>query len=83
MNQLLIFLFSKLPILNWVDGYKTKIGDTLAKLSVILLALQQGLLEWGIQIPLLDKSYAWVTLLIGFLAKWIGEAHAAAKEANK
>lgn len=82
MNFILELLFERLPILKQLNGSKRKIGEFLQQLSALLILVQSGLLEYGVSIPLLDKSIAWIGLLLGFLVRFLGELHAKAKDAK-
>lgn len=70
--KMLMFVFSKLPLLKKLDGYKRMIGDALIVVTAALAALQE-----------LRPELTWiasVTAILGLIVKAIGEAHAKAKE---
>ena len=75
MNNILIFLFSKLPVLKLLDGYKTIIGRVLLLAAVVLPATQAAFpqLVW------LGQVNDYVLMVAAWLGIEIGNAHKNAK----
>ena len=77
MNSALNFVFSKVPILRALDGYKRKAGNVLIVAALTLAALHQGLAQ---QFPALDITYLnHLIAYVGVALRVIGDAHAQAK----
>jgi hypothetical protein len=70
------WIFTKIPLLSLLDGYKTKIGELLAFLS----ALDLLLLHYFPTLPYVNQIDGWVVLLSGLAVRYLGIAHADAKE---
>lgn len=65
------FVFEKLPIIKWFDGYKTMIGEIALQLTAILVVVQGYFPE-----------AAWIApavAVLGVVAKLCGVAHAKVK----
>jgi hypothetical protein len=76
MNKLLLFAFSKLPILNLLDGHKRLISRIVLLLGALLPVLQ---VQFP-QLPILGELNSYVLLVAGWLGLEVGVAHAKAKD---
>ena len=75
MNNILMFLFSKVPVLNWLDGYKSIISRVVILLGALLPVLQAQFP----QLTFLHQLNSYVLLVAGWLGLEIGIAHKNAK----
>lgn len=76
MNKLLLFVFSKLPILSLLDGHKRTISRIVLLLGALLPVLQQHFP----QVHVLGELNSYVLLVAGWLGLELGNAHAKAKD---
>jgi len=76
IDKIILFVFSKTPIVKWASGYKRSIGNALQVVGGILALLTVNFPE----IPHLDQAIAFTTLVSGYFIKLFGDMHADAKD---
>ena len=79
-NRVVRWVLEDSPLIGWVNGYKTIIGNTLTVASLVVLGIQQGLLQTGIcpaweYCGFIDGGYAVIGFLLGLLTRYVGKAH--------
>lgn len=81
IDTILRILFEKIPVLNWFNGRKEKIGAWLIVLAVTLEGFRQVM---GVQFPEIDLALGNLSLEqliagLGVVASYVGARHQAAK----
>lgn len=75
LDKITLYVFSKMPVIKFLDGYKRQIGNALLLLAGLVSLLKLYFPE----IPHLDQVDAGVIAAIALFSRLFGDIHADAK----
>lgn len=78
IEPLVVLLFERTPILNWLNGKKRLIGTGM----VVIGALIEGAKHAFPELALVGQVNSYYVLLAGILTKVLGDLHADVKDAR-